>query len=197
MRLLLVSVFALLSVLVMPAQQAHACSCMEPNTQEMMRSSENGFVGTLAERDERLFDSETVDFHFEVEQWLGEDLGPTVTVASSAHGASCGFEIPVGHRAAVFISKSIDGWTGGLCSTMSAEVVLADLGLESPDPDPNGSVDDDPPVPADPENPLPPSASPETDASSGFGRSAIAIVIVGVVGAGLFLVARRRMIDVN
>ena len=127
MRMLLVAIMAVLSVLVMPAQQAHACSCAMMDTQEMMAISDNGFIGTLVERDDGFLGGDESDFRFEVEQWLGEDFGASVTVRSASNGAACGLEIPVGNRAAVFLNRSGNGWHGSLCSTMPAEVVLAAL----------------------------------------------------------------------
>lgn len=52
------------------------------------------------------------------------DLGPVVDVRSPGYGAACGFEVPVGGRVGVFLRTGDELPTGGLCTTVDADVLL-------------------------------------------------------------------------
>jgi hypothetical protein len=114
---------------------ARACSCAPATPQQFFVDSEAGFVGTLSDVDRR--DNDAV-YTFDVEVWLNGDLdASTVDVVSAGDGAACGFEIPDGGRAAVFLYRDGDDLTGGLCSTLDADVVLA---ATDPEPLPGGEA---------------------------------------------------------
>lgn len=114
---------------------ARACSCAPATPQQFFVDSEAGFVGTLTDVDRR--DNDAV-YTFDVEVWLNGDLdASTVDVVSAGDGAACGFEIPDGGRAAVFLYRDGDDLTGGLCSTLDADVVLA---ATDPEPLPGGEA---------------------------------------------------------
>lgn len=114
---------------------ARACSCAPSTPQQFFVDSDAGFIGTLTDVDRR--DNDAV-YTFDVELWLNGDVdSASVDVVSAGDGAACGFEIPDGGRAAVFLYRDGDDLTGGLCSTLDADVVLA---ATDPDPLPGGAA---------------------------------------------------------
>ncbi|MDH3306429.1 MAG: hypothetical protein OEO77_02750 [Acidimicrobiia bacterium] len=128
-RLLILSLF-LTALIVIPAQRADACSCALLPVDQMLEIHDAAFIGTLTEVSAPIGQGqlgEEAIYTFEVEQWLVGDGESAVGVRSSTSGASCGFEVPMGQRVAVFLSAGPGGFTGGLCSTMDADVVLAGL----------------------------------------------------------------------
>lgn len=129
MRIFLTIALLTAALVAVPAARADACSCALLSASEMLADHEAAFVGTLIERSDTVqADANfgpTVTFTFEVEQWLKGDLGDTIEVQSASDGAACGFEIPVGERAAIFLYRQGTGWGSGLCSTLPADVALA------------------------------------------------------------------------
>lgn len=140
MRIFLTIALLAAVLVAIPAARADACSCALLSAPEMLDNHEAAFVGTLIDRSDAVAQDAnfgpTVIFTFEVEQWLKGDLGETMAVQSASDGAACGFEIPVGERAAIFLYRQGTGWGSGLCSTLSAEVALAAM-----EPLVTGSVD--------------------------------------------------------
>ena len=64
-------------------------------------------------------------FRFDVESWLMGDLdAPTIDVVSAADGSSCGIEVLVGTRAALFLTREGGRWRGSLCATLDADATL-------------------------------------------------------------------------
>lgn len=132
---LLVTAFAASAIVGFPSGPASACSCGNAAPQQFIENSDVGFVGTLAAADRSEQDAV---YSFDVEVWLNGDLdSATVEIDAPADGSACGFEIPPGERAAVFAYADGDRLTGGLCSTLDADVTLASL---SPGPTPGGSA---------------------------------------------------------
>jgi hypothetical protein len=116
---------------------ARACSCASGTPQQFIADSDAGFVGTLEAvgHGDGGGGGEST-YSFDVEVWLNGELdSATVEVDAAANGAACGFEIPDGGRAAVFLYRNGDRLSGGLCSTLDADVTLAAL---DPTPAPGG-----------------------------------------------------------
>lgn len=115
-------------LLVAGARSASACSCAQPDPYVAISQAPAVFVGSLIERVGVPNPvTGTVTYLFDVERWVKGDLGNPVPVRSSSSGASCGFEVQPGERVAVVLTMEGDVATGGLCSTMSADALLAAL----------------------------------------------------------------------
>lgn len=128
-RLLVIVVF-ITALIVVPAQRADACSCALLPVDEMLEIHDAAFIGTLTGVSGPVVRGdlgEEAVFTFQVDEWLVGDGAATVDVRSATSGAACGFEIPVGTTAGVFLSAGPGGWHGGLCSTMAADVLRAGL----------------------------------------------------------------------
>lgn len=105
-----------------PGARAHACSCAAATPFELASSADAAFVGTLTGADR---DEDEGMFRFDVESWLMGDLdAPTIDVVSAADGSSCGIEVPVGTRAALFLTREGGHWRGSLCATLDADATL-------------------------------------------------------------------------
>ena len=133
----LVMFSAVFGLLIEDAEPASACSCAVPNPLAGLASADGAFVGTLVDEEEQvgpLFDSgEMMDHLFEVEAVLKGDIGETVVVESAAEGASCGFEIPIGQRVGLTLTRNGDSWEGSLCATHDPDSLLeAANGLPEP-----------------------------------------------------------------
>lgn len=129
-RALNVMVAAMLAIPVL-AQPASACSCALVQPLEAMGRSQAVFVGSFTGERQRVglggLHGEMSLYEFEVDEWVKGDLGSPVWVRSASNGAACGFETPPGARVAVYLSVQGSTPTGGLCSTGSAEELLAAL----------------------------------------------------------------------
>lgn len=134
---LAVVLMALVAPLVVGVGPAQACTCAPPSVADAQEWGGTGFVGALIERepslDQPVGDTSWANtpHRFAVEQWLyGEPEGSPdeLTIYSSLGGSSCGFEVAVGERVAVLAVAQEGGvLTGGLCSTLPAEVALAEV----------------------------------------------------------------------
>jgi hypothetical protein len=119
-----------------PGGRVHACSCAVATPFELASWADAAFVGTLTGVD-RGEDEGT--FRFDVETWLmGDADAPTIDVVSAADGSSCGIEVPVGGRAALFLTGEGGRWRGSLCATLDADATLA--AIEAADPSVSGPV---------------------------------------------------------
>ncbi len=124
-------------LLIQGAQPASACTCagiISPVT--ALASSDGAFVGTLIDKEELgdVFNGgDMIDYTFQVEASLKGDIGETVIVKSAADGAACGFEMPIGSRNGIFLTRAGANWEGGLCSITEADLLLeATRGLPEP-----------------------------------------------------------------
>ena len=130
---------AAFGLLIQGAEPASACSCAMPNPLTGLASADGAFVGTLVDEEEQvgpMFDGgEMMDHLFEVEVVLKGDIGKTVVVESAADGAACGFEIPIGQRVGLTLTRNGDSWEGSLCATYGPDSLLdAANGLPEPVP---------------------------------------------------------------
>jgi hypothetical protein len=121
---------------------AKACSCATYDVRERLPEVDGAFVGRLIARDEPtpvdgVFSSDTlVRYRFSVEQPVkGAIPSETIDVWSSASGASCGLETPVGERAGLLLERDGDRWTSNLCSQADPDVLIR---AGRPLPPPNG-----------------------------------------------------------
>ncbi len=122
-RLLLAAVVAAAVVLAVP-RPAGACSCAIDDPARMLADADAAFVGALAGRPVETGDFEG-DWPFEVEQWVKGGGGTEVDVRSPLDGAACGFEVTRGARVGVLLWERDGLLTGGLCTTIDADVLVA------------------------------------------------------------------------
>lgn len=124
-----VAFFLAFGLVVQGALPAHGCSCAMPDPFAGLAEADGAFVGTLVETDrgvEPITNSgQLVDLRFEVEATLKGDIGDAVVVKSSADGASCGIELPIGERAGFLLTQESGEWHGNLCATLDADALLA------------------------------------------------------------------------
>lgn len=125
LRFLLVAVIAGTTV-VTGAGTALACSCIAPEPQNLLETTDGAFVGTLVERPaEASGDSaDMVPWVFEVEAAYKGAIENPMVVFSAISGASCGFEMSEGSSASLFVTQVGDEWQGNLCQIMSPEALL-------------------------------------------------------------------------
>jgi hypothetical protein len=115
-------------LLITGSRSASACSCAPPDPYQAISQAPAVFVGSLIDMvGSPNPETGTVLFLFDVERWVKGDLGDQVPVRSSSSGASCGFEVQPGERVGVILEMDGDVATGGLCSTISADALLAAL----------------------------------------------------------------------
>ena len=113
------------AVVLAPAAPAKACSCAEPDPIRTLAEVPAAFVGTVVDIRRINHQSDFIDvvFVFDVDEWVKGDLGDTVEIGSSEHGASCGFELVPGERSGVFVREIDDPLTGGLCDRIDGDVL--------------------------------------------------------------------------
>ena len=124
---------------------ALACSCLAPNAEALLASSDGAFVGTLLERPQppvgvEFSSGDPAPSVFQIEESYKGELRSPITVISAISGATCGFELSEGDTASIFVNRSGDHWEGGLCSTMGPEA-LAESSFE-PESFESGAQDD-------------------------------------------------------
>lgn len=129
--LLLLFALVLLAALLLPAARASACSCAGPPPgeerdfyREALHNADGAIVGKLLRKRSAGGDDSSrraiyvyrVTRAFKAKRRLGNRR---VRVRSSASGASCGIEQPVGTRGGLFLHRDRGRWTSGLCSQVS------------------------------------------------------------------------------
>ncbi len=120
-RVVLAAAMAAAFVAAVPGPAA-ACSCGIGDPALMLTHADAAFVGVLAGPPAVSGDFEG-DWPFEVEQWVKGGGDPTIDVRSPLDGAACGFEITRGARVGVLLYEHEGRLTGGLCSTIDADVL--------------------------------------------------------------------------
>jgi hypothetical protein len=128
LRILLAAVIAGTTV-VTGAGTALACSCIAPDPQSLLETTDGAFVGTLVERPAEpsgdiVSSADMVPWVFEVEAAYNGAIENPMVVFSAISGASCGFEMSEGSSASLFVTRVGDEWQGNLCQTMSSEALL-------------------------------------------------------------------------
>ncbi len=135
--------FVLASFAVIVPYSAFACSCPVENPFVRLEDADAAFVGELLSRpvDGELDNHGTLNgiYEFQVEQTVKGVLPDIVQVVSQLDGASCGFNAGVGQRVGIFLNKEGDRWTGGACTEIDPDVLLA-LVQRQPLPDGEGPI---------------------------------------------------------
>lgn len=109
-RSLLISALLVLGL----AGEARACSCV--GAASGFPQAEGAFVGTVVERRGA---RERLTYTFAVEQVYKGSFGRRASFASNASEASCGMDVPVGHRTGVVIFG--DETSIGICNLIEPE----------------------------------------------------------------------------
>lgn len=161
-------------------QPAHGCSCAGPgDLSDAIDNSEAAFVGTLVGK--RDVGGGEAIYTFEVEEWVKGDLGAVIEVRSASQGSACGFETH-GERVGAFLRMERGHLTGGLCSQVAADSLLAAAHGPNLSTTGTGTVDTVPPLVA-------PDLGVDPDPGAGL-RWLGGLALVSLL-AGLFVLARR------
>ena len=147
-RVLLVLLLTAAALFAPSLPHAKACSCAAYDVRERLAEVDGAFVGRLIAHDEPtavggVYSSATqVRYRFSVERPVkGEIPSGTIEIWSSADGASCGLETPVGQRAGLLLERDGDRWTSGLCMQSDPDVLIrAGQPLPPPDGEPPPAV---------------------------------------------------------
>jgi hypothetical protein len=117
----IVLVLAVLAVFAYPASPACACSCAAVSTDEQLDSADAVFLGVVREITtdhpfSPLFSSgDPVTAVIDVSRVYKGDVGPSVSVATVADGASCGYDFAVEHEYLIFARAQQGQFATGLC----------------------------------------------------------------------------------
>ena len=124
MRRCLIFGFVLIISLTAFPPSVHACSCAPFAPIEALEQSDAAFVGTFL-GEQGMGPNGNVINLFEVEKWVKGDLGAQVGVLAASDGAACGLEVGLGQRVAIYLTLENGTPHSGLCSTGSADSLLA------------------------------------------------------------------------
>lgn len=167
--------------LIGPLLPANACSCVQPDAAEFLNNSEFVFVGSLVADPTAggaANNLSQVPYTFSVDAVYKGDLrDPAVQVWSATNGAACGFELAVGEPVGIAAAFFDGRLSGGLCSVVDAEQLVAvaeQRGISPTIPDRTAPVVTGP--------------ADGTETAWGF---AIGAVVVALAGAGWALASRR------
>ncbi len=111
-----------LSLLVAPA--AHACSCFLGDPRDALQRAEGAFIGTLTGVRPAEDEPAYADYTFEVETAVKGDLGATIELRAGSSDASCAFEAEIGDRIGAFIAQQDGRWWSGLCSQIDPDLLM-------------------------------------------------------------------------
>ncbi len=106
---------------------AQACSCIERTPREALREADAAIVGRLVGVVQA--NSYSAEYHYLVRRIYkggkGVRAGETVTVRSGVDGASCGFPVDEERWYGLFLYRSGNRWTGGLCGIVAPRQLSA------------------------------------------------------------------------
>lgn len=122
---------------------AQACSCIERTPREALREADAAIVARLV----RVVPANgySADYRYLVRRAYkgGRAIraGETISVRSGLNGASCGFPLDEDRWYGVFLSRSGNRWTGGLCGLVAPrQLSAAATALRKGDPPASGST---------------------------------------------------------
>lgn len=184
-RWALVAVLGLLLAVLLPARQAHACSCVPASAADKLEGAAAAFVGTLRDVEEPTpgpdgaVDLSPTPFRFEVKTVVAGELPEQVEVISSLSEASCGLGVEVGETAGVILHREDGAWTSGLCSTAEPAELIA-------------AGDPRPPIHTPTATASPTGATaPAEPGPSRWPLIALGLAILGAVGVGAWWLRQR------
>lgn len=118
-RLSLAAAIVVLGALVFSAS-AQACSCVNRTPREALRQADAAIVGRLVQVVPT--DAYSAEYRYRVRRAYkggkGIRAGETISVRSGPNGASCGFPRDEKRWYGLFLNRSEDHWTGGLCGVV-------------------------------------------------------------------------------
>ncbi|HKY75600.1 MAG TPA: hypothetical protein VJS45_05650, partial [Acidimicrobiia bacterium] len=143
-RILLVLLLTAAALVAPSLPHAKACSCAVYDVRERLPEAAGAFVGRMVSRDDPQstgdgFSSATlVRYRFLVERAVKGDIpSGTIDVWSSASGASCGLETPVGERTGLLLRHEDGRWLSSLCEQADPDVLIR---AGQPLPPPSGKA---------------------------------------------------------
>jgi hypothetical protein len=100
---------------------AQACSCIERTPREALRDADAAIVGRLVKVVRT--NGHSAEYHYLVrrayKRGKGIRAGEIVAVRSGLNGASCGFPVDEDRWYGLFLYRSGNRWTGGLCGLVA------------------------------------------------------------------------------
>lgn len=106
---------------------AQACSCIERTPRQALREADAAIVARLVEVVPA--NGYSAEYHYLVRRAYkggkGIRAGETISVRSGLNGASCGFPRGEERWYGLFLYRSGNRWTGGLCGTVAPRQLSA------------------------------------------------------------------------
>jgi hypothetical protein len=104
-----------ITLVAVPAEAAHACSCAPINDKQAMRVSDGAFVGRLLSVKRVEGDDSAARYRYRVLRRYKGRMGDFVTVRSAFDEATCGLPKKIGNRYALYLDRRGRRWTSSLC----------------------------------------------------------------------------------
>lgn len=109
------------------SSSAQACSCIERSPREALREADAAIVGRLVKVVPA--NGYSAEYHYLVRRAYkgskGVSAGETVSVRSGVNGAGCGFPVDEERWYGLFLYRSGNRWTGGLCGIVTPRQLSA------------------------------------------------------------------------
>jgi hypothetical protein len=106
---------------------AQACSCIERTPRQALREADAAIIARLVKVVPA--NGYSAEYHYLVRRAFkrgkGIRVGETVSVRSGVNGASCGFPIDEERWYGLFLYRSGNRWTGGLCGLVAPRQLSA------------------------------------------------------------------------
>lgn len=106
---------------------AQACSCIERSPREALREADAALIGRLVKIVS--INGYSAEYYYLVRRVYkggkGIQAGETVSVRSGVNGASCGFPVDEDRLYGLFLHRSGNRWTGGLCGLIAPRQLSA------------------------------------------------------------------------
>ena len=104
---------------------AQACSCIERTPREALREADAAIVARLVSVVPNGYSAEYRYLVRRAYKGKGIRVGETVSVRSGLNGASCGFPVDEDRWYGLFLSRSGNRWSGGLCGVVEPRQLSA------------------------------------------------------------------------
>jgi hypothetical protein len=106
---------------------AQACSCIKRTPRQALREADAAVVARLVKVVPA--NSYSAQYHYLVrrayKRGTGIQAGETISVRSGVNGASCGFPVDKDRWYGLFLYRSGNRWTGGLCGLVAPRQLSA------------------------------------------------------------------------
>ncbi len=146
------AIAAILCGLVVVPGLAHACSCVQRDPGEALRSGAPALIAEVLDKQPLPTDGDPLlnqqldqyyTYTLRVERAFNADFGPQLTIRANENGAACGFSWKPGQRVGAFVSRSGGEWRTSSCGLVDPAQLEA--AANEPDPRPDGPAEPQPP----------------------------------------------------